>query len=265
MSTEIKAMSDKSLKRQEKAASRRLAEIAVAGDPGRGLSRAEGQPLRDERIRSAQTAKAQALAVRAELAQRETEKQTVWGRIWATEAANKRRRDNTPTGFEREREAFHAELKREQDKRNAAEHERRRAAGLVWEPVGPAGGIEVAAVFSSATLWQATANEIRDGAHHEPSLHARDIAHLWWSLNLIAASGGSATFAAGPGRCPPHWPSYDREAVDGITYRENCLAQLERLGYLAIERGAGTLTISHGSRTVALAATFRKHWKGKAA
>ena len=109
------------MKRQEKAASRRLAELSAAGDPGRGLAPAQAQPLRDERIKALRAAKAEAQAARAELAKRETEKQTVWGRIFATEAANKRRKENTPTDAEAERVAFHTELKREQDAKNAAE------------------------------------------------------------------------------------------------------------------------------------------------
>ena len=158
-----------------------------------------------------------------------------------------------------ERKAFHAELKAAQDKRNAAEHERRRVAGLVCEPVADGGGVEVAALFSSAVVWEATASEIRDGIHHEPSLHLRDIAHLWWALNAIAAGGGSVTTPAGPGRMPPRWPDYDRVAIDGIKYREDSVHHLAILGYLTIERGADTLTISHGPRTKALAASFRKH------
>jgi hypothetical protein len=173
----------------------------------------------------------------AEHARRETEKQSLWERMFATEAANKRRRENTPTPAEAERAAHHAMLAEEQAKRNAAEHERRGAAGLVWEPVGPAGGIEVAAVFSSAVLWDATADEIRDGVHHEPTLHLRDIAHLWWILKPIEAAGGSVTIPAGPGRQPPHWPGYDRVAIDGIKYREDSLNHLAKLGYITIERG----------------------------
>ena len=95
MSTEIKAMSDKALKRKRRPRAAASLNFQPAGDPGRGLAPAQAQPLRDQQIKALRAAKAEAQAARAELAKRETEKQTVRGRIFATEAANKRRKENT--------------------------------------------------------------------------------------------------------------------------------------------------------------------------
>jgi hypothetical protein len=254
----MSSTSEKALRRAELRAQRELAAIAAEGDPGRGLRLDEAKAARDAQITRAHEARAARETARAELANHEQEKRSLWDRMFAAEATNKRRRDGTPTEFEQARRKFHDELGAANAARNAAEHERQRQQGLVWEPVGPAGGVEVAAVFSSSVAWDATANEIRDGVLHEPSLHLRDLAHLWWTLNAIEAGGGSVTIPSGPGRMPPRWPAYDREAIDGILYREDSVSHLAKLGYLTIERGDGTLTLSHGPRTRALTATFRK-------
>lgn len=47
-------------------------------------------------------------------------------------------------------------------------------------------------------------------------------------------------------------------AIDGIKYREDSLNHLATHGYLTIERGADTLTISWGPVTVKLADSFRE-------
>ena len=259
MSTEIKAMSDKALKRQEKAASRRLAEIRATGDPGRGLAPTQAQTLRDEQIQTARTAKAELRAAREELARREGETQSIWARMWASEAANKRRRENTPTDFEAERKAHHDMLAEEQAKRNAEELERKRAAGLLYEPVGFGGGDAVAALFSSATLWDYTELRLNDdgtGAFITSQLlTARQVLHLWWAANLIAEAGGEqASYVQGTA---PHWPSPDGD----ITYRETDMARLVECEFLEWERGIGSgslVTLRFGSRTKALVKSYRE-------
>ncbi len=230
-------MSDKALRRQQRAAARRLAELAAAGDPARGRSRVEAQKLRDERIKALQAAKAEAEAARAELAKRETERQTFFGRMWATEKARKRRQENTPTEAEAERVAFHAMLAEERAKQNAAELERKRAAGLLYEPVGQGGGDAVAALFSCSTLWDYNEQRLNDdgtGAFvNSQLLTGRQVLHLWWAANLIAEAGGEqASYAQGTA---PHWPSPDGD----ITYRETDMARLVECEFLEWEHGIG--------------------------
>ena len=91
MSTnEMQSMSDKALRRLERDASRRLADIAAGGDPGRGLPSDAAQAARDSLIIAARAARAEADTARAALSQREANKQTFFGRMFASEAANKR-------------------------------------------------------------------------------------------------------------------------------------------------------------------------------
>jgi hypothetical protein len=115
--------SDKALRRREQEASRRLAQIAAEGDPGRSLPRDEAQAARDALIVRAQEARSVRETARAELANRDAEKQSYFARMVSSLAQDKRRKENTPTAAEAERVAFLAELKREQD-----EKERGRAA-----------------------------------------------------------------------------------------------------------------------------------------
>jgi len=250
-STGEKQRSERELKRAEKDARAHLAKIR-ATDPGKDLPRDQAQAVRSEAIARAREARAQLDAVRAEARAQHEEKQSYFGRMVASLAQEKRRKENAPTPAEAERVQFHAEIAAAQAERNAEALAQRKAAGLVWEPVGPAGGVEAGAVFSSATVWDSMKDEIRDGARHEPTLHARDLVHLWWSLNAVQAGGGSVTIPAGAGKLPPSWPAYDVQAADGIKYREDSIRQLAKLGYLAVEQGAGTLTLTFGPRTKAL-------------
>lgn len=161
MSTETKAISDRELRRREKEAARRLAEISAAGDPGAGLPSDAARVARDERILAAQQARADVDAARARLAQRQTSGQTFLWRLLATTAADKRRRENTPMEAEAERKAFHAELAKAQEAKNEAERERKRAAGLLYELTGEGGGDVAAALFSSSALWAFTEMKIQ--------------------------------------------------------------------------------------------------------
>ena len=259
---EMQSMSDKALRRRERDASRRLADIAAGGDPGRGLPSDAAQAARDSRIVAARAARAEADAARAALSQREANKQTFFARMFATEAANKRRQANAPTDAEAERKAFHAELKRERDARNAADLERRRAAGLLYEPTGDGGGDTVAALFSSSALWAFTEMKIQEDGFVGQILNARHVLALWWASNLIAEHGGEAATIVGS--TAPHWP----DAEGDIMFRAGDIAHLERNGFIEVERqpgSGGSVTYRYGKRTRAIAESYREHLRRSAA
>ena len=216
--------------------------------------------LSEEQIQTARTARGELQAAREELARRDGETQSIWARMWASEAANKRRRENTPTAFEAERKAHHDMLAEEQAKRNADDLERRRAAGLLYEPVGFGGGDVVAALFSCATLWDYNEQRLNDdgtGAFiNSQLLTGRQVLHLWWAANLIAEAGGEQ--ASYPQGTAPHWPSRDRD----ITYRETDMARLVECEFLEWERGIGggsPIVLRFGGRTKDIVAGYREN------
>lgn len=146
-------------------------------------------------------------------------------------------------------------MKAAQDKRNAAELQRRREAGLLYEPTGDGGGDTVAALFSSSVLWTFTETKIQQDGIVGEILTARHIITLWWAANLIAEHGGES--ASYPRERPPHWPDPDHE----IAYRESDLAHLAANKLLEIERGSGSgslVTLRFGSRAKAIVNSYRE-------
>ena len=261
MSSDPTTLSDKSLRRAEREAISTLASLR--DDPGRGLPPDAAREARDRAIVAAHETRERLDAVRAEKESRAegSAAKAWWGRFVQSEDYRSRRtaEQNARIDSARaERVAFHAMLAEENGKRSAEALERRRAAGLVWEPTGPAGGAEAGAVFSSSVLWDSMKEEIRDNELVEPALHLRDLSHLWWALNAITEGGGSVTVPSGPGRLPPSWPSYDRIAADGVRFREESLAHLAKAGYLTLERNGATLTIGFGPKAVALTKSWQE-------
>ena len=251
--------SDKSLRRAEAEAIATLQDFRQAPDPGKGLPVDRAREARDAAIARGREAKAQLDAARTELASRESEKQSWFQRAFAHDAASKRRREGTPTAAEKGMVEFHRDLATAQAERNAEALERKRKAGLLYEPTGTGGGDGAAALFSCATLWDYTEEKLNpDGSGNfvvAQILTGRQVLHLWWAVNLIEEAGGAeARFLK---ERPPHWP--DREGE--IPFREADMARLVECKFLGWERGAGgqaLVTIRYGTRARTIIDGYRQ-------
>jgi hypothetical protein len=225
----------------------RDAVIAEARDEQRFLHAAQAQ---------LQTTKAQA---------REQEKQSNSGLLarmrWAPEFRHTLSDEEKVAAdkLAAERKEFHSMLKTESDKRNEADLQRKRDAGLLYEPVGFGGGDGAAALFSCATLWGYVEQKLnpdgKGGFVNAQLLTARQILHLWWAANLIEEAGGEqAQFVKGTA---PHWPDRGGD----ILYREPDMARLVEAKFLEWERGIGSqslVTIRYGSRARKIIQGYRE-------
>ena len=151
-------------------------------------------------------------------------------------------------------------LKAEGDKKNAEDLERRRAAGLIWEPVAEGGGDACAAVFSSRVIWDALANTTHaDGTMHEAWLDLRHVAHLLYFANIIAEAGGvTARLPYTEQTALPHWPIGDNTHFEGIRFRKQDLNHLVGCGFFTVEKEPGFLVVGYGSRTKKLIASYQE-------
>ena len=134
-----------------------LAKIRAADPPERKKRATRSSPRHGRRVNGSD-------ATRAELSQRETQERNILARMWAAPGNRKNRSDADNDRIDQqvaERKAHHAEMKAAQDERNAAELQRRREAGLLYEPTDPSGGDTVAALFSSSVLWGYTETKIQ--------------------------------------------------------------------------------------------------------
>jgi len=146
-----------------------------------------------------------------------------------------------------------------QDERNRLERERRRAAGMLYEPTGQGGGDGPAALFSSDVLWTFTEWKIQKDGIAGQIFTGRDILTLWWVSNLIEEHGGEpATFAA---NTIPHWPGIYGE----IRFREADIAHLKKNGFIEVDRQGGSITYRYGNRAKAIIASYREAVGKKAA
>jgi hypothetical protein len=251
---DIATASDTTLERLADEADRTLAEIRRAGTPATRTEQAEV-------IARAESAAQVRDAARAEMARREPDPKPE--PRWSDLARDQKRRQEGAEKSRADHKEFVREIAAEKNARVEQERARKIKEGLVWTPAGEGGGDAVAAVFSSAFVWDSTVREIRDGKLIEPLLDTRALVALWWALNLIEASGGvSATIPnLEPGRRPPGWPAYDVESPDGMKLRLADVKQLEANGYITIVNHGATVMLTHGERTRSLLESFREHWR----
>jgi hypothetical protein len=215
-------------------------------------------------IRRAEDAKRLSDAAKKELKAREvSDKESNWSRFWFSEGNRKNRGSRYNDAHDKavaERKEFHKMLKAESDKKNAADLERRRAAGLIWEPVAEAGGDACAAVFSSRVVWDALVNTTRaDGTMQEAWLDLRHVAHLCYFANIIAeACGVTARLPYTEQTALPHWPIGDNTHFEGIRFRKQDLNHLVGCGFFTVAKEPGFLIVGYGTRTLALIDSYQK-------
>ena len=174
-------------------------------------------------------------------------------------AQQKAERAAAKAKFDVERVAFHAHLKDEVDARNAETLERRRAAGLVYQATGQAGGHEMAALFSSDLLWgflELRMNPTADGGQtHKAILTGPQISMLFWVGSVIAENRGEASFQY---LDPPRW----QQMFPGTRFRTgNDLQRLADVGLVEFEwsgQNHSLVTLRWGSRTKSLTRSYLK-------
>lgn len=248
---EPKKLSKEQLRSAEHDALAHLAKIRAADPP-------QTPEARDQVIADARATRDRLHTTRAEISRRETHEKNIIARMWAAPGNRKNRSEEENARIDKgvaERKAHHAEMKAAQDARNAAELQRRREAGLLYEPTDPSGGDTVAALFSSSVLWGYTETKIQQDGFVGQILDARHIITLWWAANLIAEHGGES--ASYPRERPPHWPDPDRE----FPFRDSDLAHLAANKLLEVEFGSGSgslVTLRFGSRAKAIVNSYRE-------
>jgi hypothetical protein len=198
-SVDYTSMSTRQLEKQARDAKKRMESIKRDGSPGKGLSGHEAEKARASSIESAKQAAAVASATKRELERRAgEERRTLRERFRGGPSFHERlaAAEESKQRLKKESREFNLEMARAMKEREAAEHARKVAAGLVYQPVGDGGGDAAAAVFSSAATWRAVKREIRADRLAEPSLDARTLVHLWHILNLLEEAGAPSSFTA---------------------------------------------------------------------
>jgi len=175
-------------------------------------------------------------------------------------AQQKAERAAAKSKFDVERVAFHAFLKDEVDVRNAETLERRRAAGLVYQPTsGVGGGHEMAALFSSDVLWgwlELRMNPAAGGGQtNQAILTGAQISMLWWAGSVIAENDGEASFQY---LDPPRW----QQMFPGTRFRTGDdlqrLADVKLIEFSWSGQNHSLVTLRWGTRTKSLTASYLK-------